>query len=437
MSRKSRKRASRALIGVLVGTIAIGSVFYFRNIKNADAAPAETSAEPSAKPAITAEAKPPADVAVIPAKKTEPEKPAAPSPFVTSTPTGPAGAVAALTTSTPTAVAAAPSTPTTPTPAPTPAPVTPAVAAGPAMVATTDGPKPAAMEKLAEQRTLVALNDTTTTALKPAPAAAVAPVAAMTTIPTLAQAKAKADAGQMLAARNDYNAAFVSGKLSPADAAAAKGALMEINKTVVFSPRRFADDTWASSYVVKSGDRLAKVASTNDVTWEFICKINGMSDPRKLRAGQTLKLVKGPFHAVVSKSTFTMDLYLGGPGSPGSLYVTSFPVGLGSNDSTPTGTWEIKPQSKLRNPTYYSPKEEGERIIAADDPKNPLGEYWMGLVGTDGHAVGKESYGIHGTIEPDSIGKMASMGCIRLVNDNVAQVFDMMVEGKSTVVVKE
>ena len=89
---------------------------------------------------------------------------------------------------------------------------------------------------------------------------------------------------------------------------------------------------------------------------------------------------------------------------------------------------------KLKNPTYYSPRGEG--VIQSGDPKNPLGKFWIGLSGIDGHAVGKESYGIHGTIDPDSIGKMASMGCIRMRNEDVAVVYEMLVEGKSLVTVK-
>jgi lipoprotein-anchoring transpeptidase ErfK/SrfK len=115
------------------------------------------------------------------------------------------------------------------------------------------------------------------------------------------------------------------------------------------------------------------------------------------------------------------------------MYVTTLPVGLGEDGSTPTGVWAV--QNRLPNPAYYSPRGEG--VIAADDPKNPLGEHWIGLTGTEGAAVGKSSYGIHGTIEPDSIGKQASMGCIRLRNEDVARVYDALVEGKSTVTVRE
>jgi len=185
---------------------------------------------------------------------------------------------------------------------------------------------------------------------------------------------------------------------------------------------------------VRPGQKLSSIASTHGITWQLLMQLNNMTDPRKLRAGQTLKVIQGPFSAVVTKHTFTMDLYVGGtPGSASAMYVTSFPVGLGKDDSTPTGTWMI--QNRVRHPTYYSPRGEG--VIAADDPKNPLGPYWLGLTGTDGHAVGKQSYGIHGTIEPDSIGHMSSMGCIRMHNEQVAVVFEMLVEGKSVVVVRD
>ena len=55
----------------------------------------------------------------------------------------------------------------------------------------------------------------------------------------------------------------------------------------------------------------------------------------------------------------------------------------------------------------------------------------------DGQAVGKESYGIHGTIDPASIGQKKSMGCIRLLDDDIKLVYDMLVKDKSTVTVVE
>jgi LysM repeat protein len=253
----------------------------------------------------------------------------------------------------------------------------------------------------------------------------------------IGQGRAKMQAGKLLEARDVVNAALVSGKLSAGDADAARALLSEINQTVVFSNRKFADDRFGGTYQVQPGDRLDRIGARHALTADLLLRINGMADARKLRSGAYIKVLKGPFHAVVSKSTFRLDLYLGGlPGGSGDvLYVTSFPVGLGKDGSTPLGKWQVEPDRKVKNPVYYSSRGEG--VIEADDPKNPLGEFWIGLVGIDGAAVGQESYGIHGTIEPDSIGKMESMGCIRLRNDDIAMVFAALVEGKSTVLVVE
>ena len=252
----------------------------------------------------------------------------------------------------------------------------------------------------------------------------------------LTQGKTLKDEGKLVEARTLLNAAVLSGGLPvPADAEAAKLLMREINEVLVFSPQRIAGDPWVDEVTLRPGDILTKIANNIDVPYELILKINGLADARRVRAGQRLKVVKGPFHAVVSKSRFTIDLFLGSPGGTDAMYVTTFRVGLGSNDGTPTGVWRVSPENKLKNPTYFSPRGEG--VIHADDPENPLGEFWIGLMGVEGQAVGKTSYGIHGTIHPESIGKTESMGCIRLLNEDVAQVFQMLFETRSLVRVIE
>jgi lipoprotein-anchoring transpeptidase ErfK/SrfK len=120
-----------------------------------------------------------------------------------------------------------------------------------------------------------------------------------------------------------------------------------------------------------------------------------------------------------------LDVYLGG------TFMLRYPVGLGAESSTPSGEWEV--QNKLKNPQYYPPR--GGKIILADDPENPLGERWIGLKGVKGEAVGQQRYGIHGTIEPDSIGRSASLGCIRMHNTDVEEFYDLVVVGHTKVTV--
>ena len=67
---------------------------------------------------------------------------------------------------------------------------------------------------------------------------------------------------------------------------------------------------------------------------------------------------------------------------------------------------------------------------------NPIGEYWIGLKGTEEATANLAGYGIHGTVEPESIGQSASRGCIRMYADDIAMVYRMLAGGKSTVVIQ-
>lgn len=250
----------------------------------------------------------------------------------------------------------------------------------------------------------------------------------------LADAQAAMNQGNLLQARTILNAALLSGKLNQDEASQAKQLIGQANAALILSPTRDPNDPFVSTYRVASGDSLAKIASRYNVTWELLARMNGITNPRKLRAGQTIKVVQGPFSAVVNKQTFKIDLWLGKPEGQQSLYIMQFPVGLGQNDSTPDGSWIVRPGGKLKNPKFWGAGDLPP--IEADDPKNPLGEYWIALDGTDGNAVGKQSYGIHGTIEPESIGHMASLGCIRMLNNDVELVYEMLADGKSPVIVR-
>ncbi len=251
----------------------------------------------------------------------------------------------------------------------------------------------------------------------------------------LSRGRKEKDAGHLLTARELINNSLLSGQLSDGDAEAARSMLSELSQEMLFTRKQVPGDPYTDLYQIQNGDRLSRIADHHSIPWPLLLRINGMSDARRIQAGRSLKVINGPFHAVVNKSKFRLDLYLGNPGGPGSMFVRSFAVGLGRENSTPTGLWVVQQGNKAHPATYYSPRGEG--VIAANDPKNPLGGYWMGITGLEGNAVGKSSYGIHGTIDPDSIGKQSSMGCIRLGHEDIAFLYDILVEGKSKVMIKD
>ena len=228
----------------------------------------------------------------------------------------------------------------------------------------------------------------------------------------------------LVAARMHFSEAVSLGPNGP-ELTRLRTELTRIGNETIFSPRVFESDPFVEQYIIQPGDALGTIAKANKVSAGLLAAINNLHNVNLIRAGQTIKIIKGPFHAVVRKQDFSLDVYLG------NIFVKHFKVGLGADDSTPTGEWRVG--TKLVNPTYYPPR--GGDVIASDDPKNPLGERWIGLIGVGGGAEGQMRYGIHGTIEPESIGQSLSLGCIRMYNEDVELLYTYLVEEHSTVTV--
>jgi len=88
----------------------------------------------------------------------------------------------------------------------------------------------------------------------------------------------------------------------------------------------------------------------------------------------------------------------------GNDVVATFPVAVGKPQTpTPLGDWKI--------------------VLKTVNPGGPFGARWMRLSITFG------GYGIHGTNNPASIGKAASHGCIRMFNEDVIKLYDLVPVG--------
>ncbi len=215
--------------------------------------------------------------------------------------------------------------------------------------------------------------------------------------------------------------------LPPDKEAEACSRLTQMADDMIFGLKRDHRDPLVASHVIQPGETLGKIAKEYRVTDNFLAAINGIKDKNRIRAGQNLKVILGPFHVKIFKNRHVMHVFLQ------ETFVRQYAVGLGLENGTPTGEWSVT--DKLINPPYYSPRGEG--IIAADDPDNPLGERWIGLRGISGEAVGQQRYGIHGTHDSSTIGKNESLGCVRMYNEDVEALYDMLVSQHSRVMIVE
>lgn len=168
---------------------------------------------------------------------------------------------------------------------------------------------------------------------------------------------------------------------------------------------------------VQKGDSLAKICKraqkdqSLNVTPGMLRWVNGIPGDR-IKPDQELAIPRGELRVVVSKSRFRLDLWLG------AGIVRSYAVALGREDKTPIFDFVV--ESKLEKPPWDDPTT-GNRIHYGE-PGYALGTRWLGFNDAEGHA----GLGIHGTDDPDSIGKNASLGCVRLRNPDVEDLFELV-----------
>ena len=111
--------------------------------------------------------------------------------------------------------------------------------------------------------------------------------------------------------------------------------------------------------------------------------------------------------------------------------VESFPIAIGrEGHDTPTGRFHI--EEMIQRPDYEKiDPTDRSRVLKriAPGPENPLGERWMTFAHGDGWTVG-----IHGTPQPELLGRAVSGGCIRMRNADVIRVYDRVQVGTRVVV---
>lgn len=103
----------------------------------------------------------------------------------------------------------------------------------------------------------------------------------------------------------------------------------------------------------------------------------------------------------------------------GGKLVAAYPVTIGSEQTqSPLGEWKVRGIARLPDFRYdESFLKTGERgdetYLLSPGPNNPVGVVWI--------ALNKRGIGLHGTSDPDAIGRSASHGCVRLANWDIAR----------------
>jgi lipoprotein-anchoring transpeptidase ErfK/SrfK len=254
-------------------------------------------------------------------------------------------------------------------------------------------------------------------ALSPAPAA-MAPIQAVATPESramISDAQAAIDAGQFVEAQSLLTK-IVSSTSDPQ----AVRLLGEVNMQLIKSSLMMPGKEY---YVIQSGDYLQKIARKYNTTVSLLKTMNGMESDT-IRLGDRMLVFAGDFSIQVSKSRNELDLIRNG-----TLF-KRYSVGTGKFGKTPAVDFSIV--DKIIEPPWTRPSDNKQ--IEYGDPENVLGSRWMAIKSADHPEL--TGFGIHGTWERDSIGQQSSAGCIRMLNEDVEELFDL-VPRKTSVTISE
>lgn len=109
-----------------------------------------------------------------------------------------------------------------------------------------------------------------------------------------------------------------------------------------------------------------------------------------------------------------------------------YPVGVGKAGKQWEGTTKI--EGKYLNPAWSPPDEvrrdrpELPHVIPGGSPRNPMGVAAMTLTGGE--------YAIHGTNVPGSVGGFVSYGCIRMLNEDITDLYQRVSIGTTVTVTR-
>ena len=147
------------------------------------------------------------------------------------------------------------------------------------------------------------------------------------------------------------------------------------------------------------------------------------------RAGTTIRVVavgqnveRSVAHIEADKANEQVRAY-----DEAGRLIAAYPATIGSSD-TPSPSGLVQVDRVAIDPNYtYNPKvnfvqgTNTKVLTIPPGPNGPVGSIWI--------ALSKPTYGIHGTPEPDRIGKTNSHGCVRLTNWDAAELARLVTKG--------
>ena len=125
-------------------------------------------------------------------------------------------------------------------------------------------------------------------------------------------------------------------------------------------------------YLVQADETLEKIAKKYNTSWQLLAKINGIDRPYQLQPGQKLKVVQGPFSALIDLEDRHLTLMLD------RRYAGKFSIDVDPQATLEEGHWRVDqklvtPGNIGLNPASESALTEEESLVLTN-LANPTGQ---------------------------------------------------------------
>lgn len=233
----------------------------------------------------------------------------------------------------------------------------------------------------------------------------------------------KLDEGKLAEAHAALSALYGNANL-PADQARQISTLLDqLAGTVIYSRKHYLEP----AYFAQQGDTLERIALRYNVPWQLLARINGLMPPgassgdiaakdQPLPVGMELKVVRGPFEAVVHTDRHELTLMLE------NRYAGRFPIGVGRDLPRVDGNYTV------RDKTPNAPYNIADGIASSpNDPRNPPSSPWIGLT---------DRIGIHAAPGPQAIGRDDNRGAICVGERDLQDLYGILSVGSRVTIMR-
>lgn len=239
----------------------------------------------------------------------------------------------------------------------------------------------------------------------------------------MAEVRKKLDEGKLAEAHLALSTLYGHPDLPAEQARQVIDLLDQLAGTVIYSRGHYLEP----AYFARPGETIEQIARQYNVPWQLLARINGLMPPeasnadeatkdQPLPAGKELKVIRGPFDAVVNLERRELTLMVQ------NRYAGRFRIGVGQERPSIEGSYTV--QDKILDPAYYG--SDGVSF-AHDDPRNPLGEAWIGLT---------DRIGIHGAPGQRDIARDDNRGSICLCRRDIQDLYGILSIGSRVKVIR-